>query len=53
MRYSFSESIVPRRQAEDSAIARRIEGNNDIVDIEMELLARDVNGWIQHRKTSV
>lgn len=46
MLYSISLSIMSRRQAEDSAIARQGEGNNDSVDKEMELLTGDVNGWV-------
>ena len=48
MLYSISLSIVSRRQAKDSAIARQGEGNNDNVDKEMELLTWNVNRWIQH-----
>ena len=36
--YSISKSIVSRRRAADSAVARQGEGNNDTVDLEMELL---------------
>ena len=46
MLYSISLSIVSRRQAKDSAIARQGEGNNDNVDKEMGLLAWNVNRWI-------
>ena len=35
--YSISKSIVSRRRAADSAVARQGEGNNDTVDLEMEL----------------
>jgi hypothetical protein len=33
---SISKSIVSRRRAEDSAVARQGEGNNDTIDLEME-----------------
>ena len=36
--YSISKSIVSKRRAADSAVARQGEGNNDTVDLEMELL---------------
>jgi hypothetical protein len=36
--YSISKSIVSRRQAADSAVARQGEGNNDTIDLEMELV---------------
>ena len=35
--YSISKSIVSRRRAADSAVARQGEGNNDAIDLEMEL----------------
>ena len=35
--YSISKSIVSRRRAADSAVARQGEGNNDTIDLEMEL----------------
>ena len=33
---SISKSFVSRRRGEDSAIARRAEGNNDTDDLELE-----------------
>ena len=35
--YSISKSIVSRRRAADSAVARQGEGNNDTIGLEMEL----------------
>ena len=35
--YSISKSIVSRRRAADSAVARQGEGNNDTIALEMEL----------------
>ena len=35
--YSISKSIVSRRRVADSALARQDEGNNDTIDLEMEL----------------
>ena len=35
--YSISKSIVSRRRAADSAVARQGEGNNDAIALEMEL----------------
>ena len=40
--YSISKSIVSRRRAADSAVARQGEGNNDTIDLEMELKCVDV-----------
>ena len=37
-RNSFSKSLVSRRRAEDSAIARQGEDNNDTDELEQELL---------------
>ena len=39
--YSISKSIVSRRRAADSAVARQGEGNNDTIDFEMELKCID------------
>ena len=36
--YSMSKSIVSRRRAAVSAIARQGEGNNDTIALEMELV---------------
>ena len=38
--YSISKSIVSRRRTADSAIARQGEGNNDTIDLEMELASQ-------------
>jgi hypothetical protein len=47
--YSISKSIVSRRRAADSVVARQGEGNNDTIDLEMELLVCDFGMGYWHR----
>ena len=53
MLYSNSLSIMSRRQAEDSAIARQDEASSESDHKEMGLLTWNVNRWIQHRETCI
>ncbi|MBX9899937.1 MAG: hypothetical protein K2Y28_04050, partial [Burkholderiaceae bacterium] len=48
--YSISKSIVSMRRAADSAVARQGEGNNDSIDLEMELHLRNYDKPLQRRK---
>ena len=45
---SISKSIVSRRRAADSAAARQGEGNNDTIDLEMELVLRQTFCAVPH-----
>jgi hypothetical protein len=38
---SIYKSFVSRRRGEDSAVARRAEGNNDTNDLELELIIKE------------